>query len=73
LLLERQAALVIPTLIEGTHEAMPLGRRLPRPNKIRVTFGEPLEVETLRESGEEPESHERISSALHRAVASLKG
>jgi len=36
-----------PTLIEGTFEALPKGRLLPKRTKIRVTFGEPVKVEML--------------------------
>lgn len=36
---------VVPTLIEGTFEALPKGRLLPRRSKIKVTFGEPVRVE----------------------------
>ncbi len=36
---------VVPALIEGTFEALPKGRFLPRKSKIRVTFGEPVRVE----------------------------
>ena len=38
---------VVPTLIEGTFEALPKGRLLPRRSKIKVTFGEPVKVEML--------------------------
>jgi long-chain acyl-CoA synthetase len=36
---------VVPALIEGTFEALPKGRLLPRRSKIKVTFGEPLQTE----------------------------
>ncbi|MCS7187323.1 MAG: AMP-binding protein [Armatimonadota bacterium] len=36
---------VVPALIEGTFEALPKGRLLPKKSKIRVTFGEPVRVE----------------------------
>jgi 1-acyl-sn-glycerol-3-phosphate acyltransferase len=38
---------VLPTLIEGTFEALPKGRLLPKRTKVRVTFGEPVKVEML--------------------------
>ncbi len=38
---------VVPALIEGTFEALPKGRLLPRRSKIKVTFGEPVKVEML--------------------------
>ncbi|MCS7265170.1 MAG: AMP-binding protein [Armatimonadetes bacterium] len=36
---------VVPALIEGTFEALPKGKMLPRKSKIKVTFGEPVKVE----------------------------
>jgi len=36
---------VVPALIEGTFEALPKGRLLPRRSKVRVTFGESVRVE----------------------------
>ncbi len=38
---------VVPTLIEGTFEALPKGRLLPKRTKVRITFGEPIKVEML--------------------------
>lgn len=36
---------VVPVLIEGTFDALPKGRLLPRKSKVQVTFGEPVRVE----------------------------
>lgn len=36
---------VVPTLIEGTFEALPKGHLLPKRTKVKVTFGEPVKVE----------------------------
>jgi 1-acyl-sn-glycerol-3-phosphate acyltransferase len=33
---------VVPAYIEGAHEAMPKGSWMPRPNRIRVRFGQPI-------------------------------
>ncbi|MFA0777547.1 MAG: hypothetical protein PVTTEEND_001261, partial [Candidatus Fervidibacter sp.] len=38
---------IVPALIEGTFEALPKGRLIPRRSKIKVTFGEPVKVEML--------------------------
>lgn len=35
---------IVPALIEGTDKLLPQGALLPRPAKIRVTFGKPIDV-----------------------------
>ncbi len=74
LLLKSRSARVIPTAIRGAYESLPPGRWLPRPQKIRVAFGETMNVDALFEdfeSGDEAESHEHIASELQNAVAAL--
>jgi long-chain acyl-CoA synthetase len=36
---------IVPTWVEGTHELLPKGRRIPRPGRVRVVFGRPLSPE----------------------------
>jgi len=36
---------IVPTLIEGTFEALPKGKLIPKRSKIKVTFGEPVKVD----------------------------
>ena len=35
---------ILPVLLEGTRDSMPVGRSWPAPGQIRVTFGEPIEM-----------------------------
>jgi len=42
LLAVQSGAAVVPAYVHGTGRAWPRGRRLPRPVKVRVTFGAPL-------------------------------
>ncbi|WKZ14762.1 MAG: lysophospholipid acyltransferase family protein [Candidatus Jettenia caeni] len=35
---------VVPTLIEGTNKLFPKGTIIPRPAKLKITFGEPLDL-----------------------------
>jgi long-chain acyl-CoA synthetase len=69
LLLEHHRTRVVPAVIDGAHEALPPGRWLPRPRKIRVTFGQPLDVGALMKDGDDEEMSERITTALQNAVA----
>lgn len=71
LLLERYSVPVVPMAIEGTHEALPPGRAVPRLRKVTVTFGDPLDPKSLTQAGEK-EPHQQIAKALRDAVAGLK-
>ena len=62
---------VVPVWIAGSYEAMPRGQRRLRRHPITVTFGKPIDVETLRSREETGEPYERISAALHDCVAEL--
>lgn len=62
---------IVPTLIEGTFEAMPRNARLPRPHRVTVHFGPPIPARSLvaRCGGENAER--QIAAALKDAVAAL--
>ncbi|ANB03456.1 AMP-binding protein [Ectothiorhodospira sp. BSL-9] len=56
---------VIPVHIAGTGKALPPGRRWPRPGRVRIIMGEPLDPGTL---GSDPRE---IAQRLQDAVAAL--
>lgn len=60
---------VVPTLIEGTDRALPVGAKFLRPAKIRVVFGTPVKFDT-KEKGKQ--FQERISREIMEAIKSLK-
>ena len=63
---------VVPVSIRGTYEAMPRGRALVRPAKIKVAFGQPLDVQDLVEDqGEDGQLRDLILQALRERVAQL--
>ncbi len=64
---------VVPVAIHGTREAMPPGQALPRPKKITVEFGAPLDVDDLEQRGEGDQPQDRIVHALRDQVAELVG
>jgi long-chain acyl-CoA synthetase len=39
---------VLPVYVEGTFESLPKGRRLPRPARVAVRFGPPLDFSDLK-------------------------
>jgi long-chain acyl-CoA synthetase len=71
LLLEHQPTPVVPMLITGTHDAMPIGRRLPRLCPVRVVIGRPLSVDELERRGQGATRVQRIADGLREAVRSL--
>jgi 1-acyl-sn-glycerol-3-phosphate acyltransferase len=60
---------VVPTLIEGTDRALPVGAKLIRPAKMKVVFGNPLTI-----SGNEADkvSQEKISKEIMDSIRKLK-
>jgi long-chain acyl-CoA synthetase len=71
ILLEHHAAMVVPTHIEGSHEAMPVGSFLPRPHRIHVTFGQAVSSEDLQREGKGGELSERITGGLEKRLRKL--
>ena len=62
---------VVPVLIQGAFEALPRGRRVPRPVRIHVRFGAPIPLDTLpaavcADAG-------RLAGILRDSVAALEG
>ena len=62
---------IVPVLIEGTFEAMPRDRRLPRPTPVSVRFGAPLDAADLALSCAGDTREKAIAEALREAVAAL--
>jgi long-chain acyl-CoA synthetase len=60
---------VVPVFIDGTLEALPRDRRIPRLRRITVVFGEPLDSRAHSSAG--AEGAEAIASALQDAVRRL--
>jgi len=70
-LLLRSGAPAVPAFIEGTFEALPRGRRVPKVRQITVVFGHPEPVDVLRVAGTGRTDEERIASALRERVFAL--
>ena len=67
----RSGAVVVPAYIAGSGRAWPKGRRLPRPAKVRVSFGKPLRFEP--EAGvSRKEQYGAASREMMAAIAALK-
>lgn len=71
LLAVQSGAPVVPAYVHGTGRAWPRGRRLPRPVKVRVTFGAPLRFQ--RATGAERRGqYEAASRQMMTAIAELR-
>lgn len=65
---------VVPVFIDGTHDLMPLGRKIPRAGRVTVYFGPAIEGTELIKEAEgisEGEVHKRIASVLRNHVQGL--
>ncbi|HID07220.1 MAG TPA: 1-acyl-sn-glycerol-3-phosphate acyltransferase, partial [Armatimonadetes bacterium] len=68
---------VIPTLIEGTYEAMSRERRFPVRHPICICFGKPISMDAYREALHRDniprhELYRRIANDVQKAVEALK-
>jgi long-chain acyl-CoA synthetase len=70
LLMSRFPRPIVPVHIEGSFAAWPVGRRLPRPHRVQVFFGEPLDPKTLQ-APDGAVSAERISAAVAARLAAM--
>jgi 1-acyl-sn-glycerol-3-phosphate acyltransferase len=62
---------VVPVYVSGSGRAWPRGRRLPRPAKVRVTFGPVLKFER-GEGSAKKEKYEAASREMMAAIARLR-
>jgi len=70
-LLLRTGTPAVPTIIAGTFEAWPRGRRIPRFHRITVTFGHPEPLVCLRANAVGRTDEERAANALHQRLFAL--
>jgi len=62
---------LVPVWIDGTYEALPLGKRILRLHRITVTFGEPIDPKDLQPARRGEVSYQVIADALRERVAKL--
>ncbi len=70
---EKTKPQIIPVWIDGTFEALPVNRRLPRLRPVRVSFGRPLTLDGLAGEGTGKDEASRVANALHAVVGALGG
>jgi long-chain acyl-CoA synthetase len=70
-LVVKNRAPAVPVYISGTFRAMPRTRRWPRPHRIRVVIGAPLEPGVLEARGRGESAQDRVADALQAEVRAL--
>ena len=65
-------AVVVPVHISGSGRALPAGRAVPRPVKVRVRFGPPLSFKITHDE-ERKERYREATREIMRAIAQLQG
>lgn len=60
--------LVVPSYIDGAHSAWPKGLRAPRPKKVTVKIGEPMNFNHLSRT---KEGYEEVAKSTEKAVREL--
>jgi 1-acyl-sn-glycerol-3-phosphate acyltransferase len=68
-------AAVVPAYVSGSGHALPRGRALPRPGRVRVTFGPPLFFKTegkRADDGGRKEAYREAAQEMMRAIAQLR-
>ena len=71
MLLDHFRVPTVPVSIHGTYEAMPPGTTIPRPEKVAIVFGEPLDADDLEQRGEGDSPQDRLVDGLRDRVAEL--
>lgn len=65
-------AAVVPVHVSGSGRALPPGRMIPRPAKVRIRFGPPLHFKVGRDE-ERKEGYREATTEIMRAIAQLQG
>ena len=61
---------VVPVALEGTDRLQPVGKRLPRPHRVTVRFGQPL---TFTGDPKSAAARRAVTEEVMRAIAGLSG
>ncbi|MFI7213281.1 lysophospholipid acyltransferase family protein [Micromonospora maritima] len=69
----RSGAPVVPVAMVGTDRVLPPGRTLPRPARVRMVFGKPVELGVPGGDPGDARSRRIATDAVMAAVAELSG
>jgi 1-acyl-sn-glycerol-3-phosphate acyltransferase len=66
-------AMVVPVALSGTENLLPRGRRLPRPAKITLTFGAPLDFSRYQGMERSPMIRRAVTDEVMYAIMTISG
>jgi long-chain acyl-CoA synthetase len=72
IILEQAQTPVVPVLIQGTREAMPVEASVPKLKPVTITFGQPCDPQELAQLGDGENVPTRIVQALQERVIALR-
>lgn len=72
LLVAKSRVPVIPVYIVGTNKALPIGRRMPVPSRVKAYIGEPVRFTGFNGSAAKRDKYESISAEIMAAIGRLK-
>lgn len=64
---------VVPVAMIGTDKAQPIGRTIPRPGKIGIKIGKPLNFDHLAGQHEDPQALRQCADEIRQAINVLSG
>ncbi|MFK4099069.1 lysophospholipid acyltransferase family protein [Streptomyces sp. NPDC019531] len=69
----RSGAPVVPVAMSGTDRVLPPGKVSPRPAKIRVAFGKPVDLTPFEGGADDARARRQASDTVMDAIAELSG
>lgn len=72
IVLQQQPTPVVPVLIQGTRQAMPVEASFPGPGRVTITFGQPCDPRQLAQQGHGDTEAARIVNALQQRLLALR-
>lgn len=64
---------VIPVAMIDTHKVQPIGRRIPRPGRIGIRIGQPLDFSDRRGQAQDSQVLRQVADEIREAIGQLSG
>jgi 1-acyl-sn-glycerol-3-phosphate acyltransferase len=72
-IIEKSGCAVVPSYIDGTFKAYPKGAKFIKPNKVTITYGEPITQEEFQALGTGRKAYDQYAALIMQRIADLKG